>query len=46
LKTIRTRQTEFWGHVVRKLKLENLVMTGKVDGKKKPRKPRTSYLTS
>jgi len=32
--TIRTRQAEILGNVVGKSKLENLVMTGKFDGKK------------
>ena len=34
LKTIRRRQAEFLEHVMIKSKLENLVMTGKFDGKK------------
>ena len=34
LKTVRRRQAEFLGHVMIKSKLENLVMTGKFDGKK------------
>jgi len=44
LATIRTRQAEFLGHVIRKSQLENLVITGKFDGKKGPGRPRTSYL--
>jgi len=34
LMTIRTRQAAFFGHVIRKSQLENLVITGKFDGKK------------
>ena len=46
MRTIRTRQAEILGDVIRKSHLENLVMTGKFDGNKVPGRPRTSYLTS
>ena len=46
LKTTRTRKAEFWGHVTRRSKLENLAVTGKFDGKKGPTRPRTSYVTN
>ena len=46
LTTIRTSQAEFFGNVIRKSQLENLVITGKFDGKKGPGRPRTRYLTS
>jgi len=42
LKTNRSKQAEFWGHVIIKSKLENLVMTCKFDGTKGPGRPRTS----
>lgn len=32
---IRKRQLTFWGHVMRKEGLENLVLTGKIEGQKK-----------
>jgi len=45
LRTIRTRQAEFLGHLIKKSKLvENLVMTGRFDGKKRPGRPRTGYV--
>ena len=34
LKTIRKTQLEFLGHVMRKEGLENLTMTGKIEGKR------------
>jgi len=46
LTTIRTRQAQSLGHVIRKSELENLAKTGKFDGKKGRGRQRTSYLAS
>lgn len=40
VKEIRRRQTKFFGHVMRRNKLENLVTTGKFEGKKPKGRPR------
>jgi len=42
---VRDKQS-FLGHVMRKSELKKLFMTGEFDGRKGPRRPRTSYLTS
>ena len=46
LQTVRRRQLEFLGHVMRKERLENLTLTGCIDGKKSRGRPRIKYLTS
>jgi len=42
LKKIRKRQAEFLGHVIRKSKLQNLIMTGKFDKSQKDQESATS----
>ena len=46
LPTIRKRQLEFLGHVMRKESVENLTLTGLTEGKKNRGRPRIKYLTS
>ncbi len=46
LPTVRKRQLEFLGHVMRKESLENLTLTGRIEGKKSRGGPRIKYLTS
>ena len=43
---IRKRQLLFLGHVIRKEGLEELVLSGKVDGKKGRGRPRTTFMSS
>ena len=40
LPTIRKRQLEFLGHVMRKESVENLTLTGRIEGKKSRGRPR------
>ena len=44
--TIRKRQLLFLGHIIRKEGLEELALTGKIDGRKGKGRPRNMYLTS
>ena len=46
LPTVRKRQLEFLGHVMRKESLENLTLTGRIEGKKSRGRPWIKYLTS
>ena len=43
---IRKRQIEFFGHVIRNKELENIIVTGKLDGKRSRGRPRMTYLNS
>ena len=43
---IRTRQMRFLGHVIRKDGLENLALTGKIEGKRGRGKTRMLWMTS
>ena len=42
---IRTRQMRFLGHVIRKDGLENLALTGKIEGKRGRGRKRTLWMT-
>lgn len=44
LKEIRRRQTEFLGHVMRREALENLSLTGKIEGKRGRGRPRIKFM--
>ncbi|GFR61997.1 endonuclease-reverse transcriptase [Elysia marginata] len=44
IKTIRKRQATFLGHVMRREKLEHLITTGKLDGKRGRGKPREKMM--
>jgi len=46
MKTIRQRQLNFLGHVMRRHGLENLALTGKVGGKRGRGRQRLKYLDS
>jgi hypothetical protein len=46
MRTIRKRQMEFFGHVIRKEALEQLVVGGKIEGKRSRGRPRVKYLES
>ena len=46
LKAIRKRQLEFLGHVMRKEGLENLSVTGKINGKRSRGRQRLTYIAS
>ena len=46
LQTVRRQQLEFLGQVMRKESLENLTLTGRIDGKRSRGRPRIKYLTS
>ena len=46
LPTVRKRQLEFLGHVMREESLENLALTERTEGKKSRGRPRIKYLTS
>ena len=43
---IRKRQIEFFGHVIRNKELENIIVTGKLDGKRSRGRPRLTNLNS
>ena len=43
---IRTRQMRFLGHVIRKDGLENLALTGKIEGKRGRGRKRMLWMTS
>ena len=43
---IRKRQLEFLGHIMRKNGLEELILTGSVDGKRSRGRQREKYLTN
>ena len=45
MKYIVKRQMEFFGHVIRKEELENLVVTGFTEGKRARGRQRETYLT-
>ena len=44
LLTIRKRQLKFIGHVVRDQGIENLVIEGKIEGKRARQRQRTAYM--
>ena len=44
LGTIRTKQMGFLGHIMRQQGLENLSLTGKIEGKKSRGRPRQKYM--
>ena len=44
INTIRRRQLKFLGHVMRQQNMENLVMTGKIEGRRSRGRPRQKYL--
>ena len=46
IKTIRKRQLQFLGHIMRKERLENLMLTGYTDGKRDKGRQRQTYLGS
>ena len=46
IKTIRKRQLQFLGHIMRKEGLENLMLTGYIDGKRDKGRQRQTYLGS
>ena len=46
LKKIRKKQAEFFGHYMRKEKLEHLIMTGKIEGRKSRGRQREKLLDS
>ena len=46
IKTIRTRQLKFFGHVMRKQGLEHLVISGKIEGKRDRGRQRMTYTDS
>jgi len=46
LKCIRKRQMQFLGHIMRKDGLENLTITGKIEGKRSRGRQRITYLES
>ena len=43
---IRKRQAEFIGHIMRKEGLEEIIITGKIEGKRGRGRPGLNYLTS
>ena len=46
MKMIRKRQMEFLGHVMRKDGLENLMVTGKIEGRRSRGRQRKTYIRS
>ena len=44
MKDIVKRQMKFFGHIIRKEKLENLVVTGSIEGKRARERQRETYL--
>ena len=44
LKTIHKRRLNFFGHIMRKGKLENISITGKIAGKRAPGRQRITFL--
>ena len=46
MKRIRKRQLEFLGHIMRKEKLENLTVTGKIEGKRSRGRQRSTFMES
>jgi hypothetical protein len=46
LKAVKKKQLEFFGHVMRKRTIENLVTTGKINGKRARGRPRLKYVES
>ena len=46
MNNIRKRQLQFLGHVMRKEGLENLTLTGKINGTRSRGRPRLTYLKS
>ena len=43
---VRKQQLEFLGHVMRKNSLENIIVTGKIEGKRSRGRRRLTYITS
>ena len=43
---IRARQMSFLGHIMRKHRLENIVVTGKIEGERSRGRPRLSFMKS
>ena len=46
INVITKRQMSFFGHICRKEKLENLVSTGKIEGKRARGRQRKDYISS
>lgn len=46
LQNIRERQAKFFGHVMRKGQLENIAMTGRLNGRRGRGRPRLTYIRS
>ena len=46
METIRRRQMDFFGHVMRRNGLENIAITGKVEGRRKRGRPRLKYVNN
>ena len=46
LETIKNRKMTFWGHVMRRKGIENLSLTGKVEGKRARGRQRMTYLST
>jgi len=46
MKRIRQRQLAFVGHIMKRHGLENLVVTGRIEGKRARRRQRLKYLDS
>ena len=46
MKRIRKRQLEFLGHIMRKEKLENLTVTGKIEEKRSRGRQRSTFMES
>ena len=46
IKLIRKRRLEFLGHVIRKEGLEEIITTGKIEGKRGRGRPRLNYTVS
>ena len=46
MKDIRVRQLNFFGHIIRKDGLENLAMTGRIEGKRSGGRRRVTWMSS
>ena len=46
IQAIRPRQLQFLGHVLRKQELEDVALTGKIEGKRTRGKQRLTYISS
>ena len=42
---VRKRQLNFFGHIMRREGLENIIVTGMVEGRRGRGRPRTKYCT-